>query len=505
MKISRISFALLMIILILTISLNAKSQKAMRPVIESNFKAINILDTSIYRMTGGKLVAAFKSLSVYLNGKKFMEGQSRTFSGPLDSLPVSQFFFLDFEKDWILNETIDRYLGGYVFSFRTVFADSLAFNYEVPKVRFSQLNHLSSNAKSAYKLQLLRNLPLYLLKAARENPTSLRFVGEVRLKKKPCYHVTGSIPGAGVMDIFIDKKSMMLLCTGQMSQNLIRGDQTTYTYYLNYQKISETFFPKKRIICTDFIKLREDTITVAINPPEPKEDAFAIPVGYRNPAVTKKEFKVLGKGIFMLENIDGYNVLCLEYSDHIMILEAVQGSPEVIALTKKKFPGKDIRYVAISHHHEDHASGLREFIAKDIKVVAGDKTADFVRYISNGNRLLFPDHQQIAKNIPDIISVAKQRKFNGDGPEMLMLDFGPNSHADQIFAYYFPQEHILFQADLLISSDEGKVVLPIIPINLEFYNKLKALNLRLDKIYGVHLKEVSFSDFEKAILASLGQ
>lgn len=92
-----------------------------------------------------------------------------------------------------------------------------------------------------------------------------------------------------------------------------------------------------------------------------------------------------------------------------------------------------------------------------------------------------------------------------DSLQVQLIDFGPNSHAQELLVLYFPKEKILYQADLLISTDKGGLVTPLIPVNFELYNQIKKHKLKVNTIYGVHWKPVLFSEFEKAIKVQTSQ
>ena len=47
---------------------------------------------------------------------------------------------------------------------------------------------------------------------------------------------------------------------------------------------------------------------------------------------------------------------------------------EVIKLAKAKYPGKAIKYLVLTHHHNDHSGGIRAFAAEGATLVVPAQT-----------------------------------------------------------------------------------------------------------------------------------
>src|SRR4030095_6252344 len=75
----------------------------------------------------------------------------------------------------------------------------------------------------------------------------------------------------------------------------------------------------------------------------------------------------------------GYNVLVVGFKDYVFVMEAPNGdatSRQAIAAIKKLFPGTPIWSLAVTHHHDDHAGGIRTYVAEGVTVIGspGEKT-----------------------------------------------------------------------------------------------------------------------------------
>jgi hypothetical protein len=86
----------------------------------------------------------------------------------------------------------------------------------------------------------------------------------------------------------------------------------------------------------------------------------------------------LAPGVWLLGG--AYNSLAVEFKDFALVVEAPQDgerSLAVIAETHRLMPTKPIRYVVNTHHHFDHAGGLREFAAEDALIVTQESNFNY--------------------------------------------------------------------------------------------------------------------------------
>jgi len=68
------------------------------------------------------------------------------------------------------------------------------------------------------------------------------------------------------------------------------------------------------------------------------------------------------------------NTVVVEMDKYLVVFDAPaheRFSEWMIAASKKRYPGKPVKYLIQSHHHWDHASGLRTYVAEGATVVVG--------------------------------------------------------------------------------------------------------------------------------------
>jgi glyoxylase-like metal-dependent hydrolase (beta-lactamase superfamily II) len=98
----------------------------------------------------------------------------------------------------------------------------------------------------------------------------------------------------------------------------------------------------------------------------------------------------IADGVFVVGG--GYQVLAVEFKDHIVLVEAPQnGIADMIAQAKQAIPGKPITHVISTHMHFDHAGGLRTVLAdgpREVTLVTNAMNEDVVeQWFSNPRTL----------------------------------------------------------------------------------------------------------------------
>lgn len=77
-----------------------------------------------------------------------------------------------------------------------------------------------------------------------------------------------------------------------------------------------------------------------------------------------------------------HNALVVEMQDYLVVVDAPVSdaySRWVLDATAKKYPGKPVKYLVLTHHHMDHTSGWRLYAAQGATLVVGSGNAGFFR------------------------------------------------------------------------------------------------------------------------------
>jgi glyoxylase-like metal-dependent hydrolase (beta-lactamase superfamily II) len=217
------------------------------------------------------------------------------------------------------------------------------------------------------------------------------------------------------------------------------------------------------------------------------------------PAFAKVE---LGRGVWLLQEVtNGYNVLAVAFKDHVMVVEPASTDAEsrrAIAAVKELAPGKPIKYVVATHHHEDHAGGVRAYIAEGATLVTTAGNRAYFERIAASRRTLAPDALSERPRKPAFEMVAKRRTFSDGERTVELVDVGPSPHAEQILVAYLPEERLVFQADLF-GIGWGSRVPPANSTSVHFAKRLQELGLQVDRIAAVHGRITTRAELEESL------
>jgi len=195
----------------------------------------------------------------------------------------------------------------------------------------------------------------------------------------------------------------------------------------------------------------------------------------RGPATVVSE--QLADGVWLLGG-GTHNSLLVEFRDYVAIVEAPNNeerSLAVIAEASRLVPGKVVQYVINTHHHFDHAGGLRTYLSQGTTVVTHETNKQYyldilfrpTQWTLQPDRMAkFNPMYWISRRPPPIETVEGEVRGTGkyvvtDGEQILEVlrvedmsyELGEPSlrqghHSEDMLMAYLPHERILFNADL---------------------------------------------------------
>lgn len=278
------------------------------------------------------------------------------------------------------------------------------------------------------------------------------------------------------------------------------GDMKVVTYYGPYRDFAGVKFPTKIIQYQDDKPTLDLTVTaVRANPPLD----IQIPAHVRSDPVPVKSEKV-ADGLWYVTGISAYSVL-VEMKDYLIVVEAPHGerrSMAVMAEVKKLVPNKPIKYLVNTHHHFDHAAGLRAYAAEGVTIVTHEVNRPYFERAALNSWTLDPDRLAKSKKKPVFQTMGDNMVLTDGTRSVELYQIGGNSHHDGIIMAYLRKEKVLIEADvftpLAAGAEPPKVANPQ-SVNLEA--NVRRLGLEVDRIVPIHGRIVSYSD----LLAVIGK
>jgi len=212
----------------------------------------------------------------------------------------------------------------------------------------------------------------------------------------------------------------------------------------------------------------------------------------------------LDEGVWRITG--GYVALVVEFADDVVVFEAGQNQArgaQVIAETRRLFPGKPIRYVVNSHPHSDHTAGLPAVVAEGIPILTHETNVGFLGNLGNPRTLLADDDLlKQAGTAPMIEGVGDLRVLEDDTMRMELHHVRDLGHTDGMLVAYLPESRILFQADFTLPAADAAPNEFVVTLG----ENVGRLGLDFERYYAVHDAGAlqTRADFDAA-LARAGQ
>ena len=283
-------------------------------------------------------------------------------------------------------------------------------------------------------------------------------------------------------------------------------------------------FPNRVLVTLDGEQVHEETRTsIAVNQPfdatlvelptdvSPEFDQELADWGaanhhiYRMMAFIGFPFSGQNTNVETVEIADGVHHV-LGSSHHTLVIEQEEGivvaeaplhelrSEAVLTWIKATFPNKPITHVIPTHHHTDHSSGLRTYVAEGATVVVHPMAREFFENVFQAASTVLPD--RLAQNPVS----ATIETLPADGaftiPDAaLPVEVYPlrNDHAEDMVLIYVRNAGVVFVSDIYSPNPAatdagagGRVV----------NNGIVANNLRVSTIAGGHGATIGYRDFQ---------
>jgi glyoxylase-like metal-dependent hydrolase (beta-lactamase superfamily II) len=182
--------------------------------------------------------------------------------------------------------------------------------------------------------------------------------------------------------------------------------------------------------------------------------------------------------------------ILVEFKDYVVMVEGPGGDAYTMAAladVRKLTPNKPIKYVINTHHHSDHAGGLRAYVAEGIPIITHESHKKYYEEVIFKNQhTINPDRLARAPR-PAIIESMKDKRVLTDGSmtvEMYLLR--DNAHAEGLLIAYLPKERLLIQADCYIPRP-GAPPLPMpSPYTINLVDNVTRLKLDVDRVVHIH-------------------
>jgi glyoxylase-like metal-dependent hydrolase (beta-lactamase superfamily II) len=158
----------------------------------------------------------------------------------------------------------------------------------------------------------------------------------------------------------------------------------------------------------------------------------------------------LAPGVFHVTG-GTHNSLLVEMSDHLVVVDAPVTDAQsmwLVSETKTRFPGKPIRWVALTHHHMDHAGGVRGLLTEGATLVVGQGAYEHFRRVLAAPSSRNPDLKPYDFNRTPIMEVPQSHVMSDARGRQVMVYMMDNPHAKGMLFAWVPDAKLGFVTDI---------------------------------------------------------
>ncbi len=486
------SFAVL-----ITLCFTATAALSQTLTIESFSKAKTILDRSVAAYGGRDNLASIANVSIKIMGDSVHRNQSRK-PGELDRTEYNAELVIDVKNSRAMQTQKGHYPGGFDWNNGFVVDAGNRTGFDLIRKTSTPPGPITA----AQFRGSIRWLPQLVLLNVLERADTLRYVGKADYAKRT-HDVIDYVANDGSrLALFIDAETGLLTKFESLIIDRFSGDSILETRFPGQRKVGNYMVPTGRVsaingdVTNDFL-LAEVTFNTELAP-----RTFQVPDGFR--AVTFPQPTPVTKHADKIytTNPGGYNVLFVDFTDYIFVMEAPGGervSLQAIEQIKKTVPGKPIKYLAVTHHHDDHAGGIRTYMAQGANLIVAPGEQDFFKKVSSVRYMADPDSLTQNPREPVFEPLQNGKRVLTDGTTTVEIyDIGNGPHAESMLVAYFPAQKFIYQGDLLNRPANGDV--PIANnTSVHFLAWIDSKKLPVEITIPVHGTPTTIAEFRKAV------
>jgi glyoxylase-like metal-dependent hydrolase (beta-lactamase superfamily II) len=182
--------------------------------------------------------------------------------------------------------------------------------------------------------------------------------------------------------------------------------------------------------------------------------------------------------------------ILVEFNDHVVLVEGPGNdaqTADTLANARKMLPNKPIRYVVNTHHHADHAGGLRAYVAEGVPIVTHESHRQyFEQQIFRNPHALNPDRLAKSPRAPRVEAMGDRRVFTDGRMTLEVHLLRDQAHSEGLLVAYVPTERLLIQADAYHPRPGAKPLPAPSPFTVNLVENVARLKLNVDRVVHVH-------------------
>src|SRR5262249_8966524 len=184
-----------------------------------------------------------------------------------------------------------------------------------------------------------------------------------------------------------------------------------------------------------------------------------------------------------------HNSLVVEFPQWLAVVEAPYTdaqSTTLVRVLSQQFPGKPIKYAAVTHPHSDHIGGVRGIVAAGATLLVEKNHEGPLRTLIDSHHTHPMDDLERRRSVNQpigAIEIYEGKKVVADGKQSLELyAFSGSPHVEPMVLAYVPSAKVAFQSDLWFPGTGA----PASPAAKQLLDSMHALKLNVATNAGGH-------------------
>ena len=211
----------------------------------------------------------------------------------------------------------------------------------------------------------------------------------------------------------------------------------------------------------------------------------------------------IAPGVWYLAGQSHHSV-AIEMRDHLLLVEAPLSDDRTLAVIRRARelrPSKPIRAVITTHHHFDHAGGVRAAMSEGLTVITQSANVPFFQNLARRKHSIVQDALARSPRAVRVEGVTTKRVLVSGTRKVEIYHIRGSQHAATLLMVYLPTEKLLIEADVFTPPPANATTLPPAPFVKNLAENIDRLGLDVERIVPIHGRVVPIADLRAVVAA----